>query len=485
MSEKIWLNNADECFKNTPGDDFVYIKEPLKFNSENIYDKVKLCIINTDFSQEEIPAIKSIVKRFPNSEIWASSNMATRNNIITANSLGIKNVVSSPFDKKLVEDFFINSSNFVSNSNQENKISYSSLEGLKVMIVDDNLMNVNLLEDILEDFDLKISSFLKPDEALKVIEHEKFDLFLLDIMMPEISGFDLAKKIKNIEYNKYSPIIFISALSDYQTQIKSYDLGSYAYIEKPFDINIVKSQIYNILKNKKMQEILTSNKESFLATVAHDLKTPISAEINALKLLLDDCFGGLEASQREILEDILSSTKFLQDLVENILCRNKVECDKIDLMKQVFSLKDIVKGCIGTAEYILKPKKQKIIFKSSPEEILLPVDVLEITRAVNNLLSNASQYSPEGKDVIVEVYSDNKMAGISVQDFGKGIDFEKQKDIFIQYMTYAKQYKRVGTGLGLYITKRIVEAHGGSVELESQIGHGTKISIKLPLYTKE
>ena len=113
-------------------------------------------------------------------------------------------------------------------------------------------------------------------------------------MMPEMSGFELARKIKDTQLNKDAIIVFISALSDSHNKIKGYDLGSFAYIEKPFDVNIVKSQIFNILKSKKAQEVISSSKESFLATVAHDLKTPISAGINALNLLLGENLGELE-----------------------------------------------------------------------------------------------------------------------------------------------------------------------------------------------
>jgi len=363
-------------------------------------------------------------------------------------------------------------------------LDYSSVAGLKVMIVDDNSMNVELLEEILSKFNLNISSFIKATDACKVLLHEKFDLFLLDIMMPEVSGFDLAKKIKETPHNQHAPIIFVSALSDSANKIAGYDLGSCAYIEKPFDISIVKSQIYNVLKSQKAKELLNSEQDSFFATVAHDLKTPISAEINALQLLLDNNFGELEKNQQEILEDILNSTKFMQDMVENLLSKNKIDYGQMHLSKQVYSLKDLTQHCIELTKYILSEKDQKVVFKCSLENTLLPIDFLEIKRAIHNLIANASAYSPKGKEIIVEIFQNEGNIGVSVQDFGKGIALENQKDIFLQYMSYAKKYKTLGSGLGLYITKRIVEAHSGEILLDSKVGYGTKISILLPVYTK-
>ncbi len=155
----------------------------------------------------------------------------------------------------MVEDFFNEKADRQKLSEEFNK-SYDPtfIAGSKVMIVDDNPMNVELLYEILSIFNLKIAKFLKPKDALAAAMSEKFDLCLLDIMMPEMSGFDLSKRIKNTSLNKDTKIIFISALSDASTKIKGFNLGSSAYIEKPFDINIVKSQIFNLLKFKKKKK---------------------------------------------------------------------------------------------------------------------------------------------------------------------------------------------------------------------------------------
>lgn len=484
MRETTSTEKSSKISNNDSYKKFLFIEKVTEFKNYSRFKDVELCIIESDFSNNELKEIKKLKSKNINTEIWISSNSASRENILAASEIGIKNVVPSPIEGKLIREFF-NKQNLPSmNQNNNANLDYSSVAGLKVMIVDDNSMNVELLEEILSKFNLNITSFLKATDAYKVLLHEKFDLFLLDIMMPEVSGFDLAKKIKETPHNQHAPIIFISALSDSANKIAGYDLGSCAYIEKPFDISIVKSQIYNVLKNQKAKEILTSEQDSFFASVAHDLKTPISAEINALQLLLDNNFGELEKNQQEILEDILNSTKFMQDMVENLLSKNKIDYGQIRLSKQVYSLKDLTLHCVELTKYILSDKNQKVKFKCSLENTLLPIDFLEMKRAIHNLIANASSYSPNGKEIIVEVFKHEDNIGVSVQDFGKGITLENQKDIFLQYMSHAKKYKTIGSGLGLYITKRIVEAHGGEIILESKVGYGTKISILLPIYTK-
>lgn len=473
-----------DYLKNSLSQKFLFVDNVSVL--KRIKPEVELCIIQTDFSKSDLKCIKKAKATNPHAEFWVCSENLSKDNVLLANKVGIRTIISSPIDYKMVEEFF-NHKNGESYANKTLGKEYdcSSIANSKVMIVDDNLMNVELLEEILSVFNLNISTFLKPKEAHQALLQEKFDLVLFDIMMPEMSGFELAKKIKDTPLNKDVPIIFISALSDSHNKIKGYDLGSFAYIEKPFDINIIKSQIFNLLKNQKAQEILASNKESFIATVAHDLKTPINAGINALNLLLNENMGELEDIQQEIVEDLLDSTKFMQDMVENILCKSKIENNNNILSKEMCSLKELVEHCMELTKYILAPKQQKIEFHCGVDNSLLPLDFVEMKRALHNLIANASEHSANGSKILIEIFKANNKMGISVQDFGKGIDLEHQKDVFYQYMSLAKKDKRVGSGLGLYITKKIIEAHDGEIILKSKLGHGTKITMFLPIYDKE
>jgi len=486
MQEIINSNSQNNDFyKSNLNRKFLLINKVAELNKLKLKPGIELCIIQTDFGKSELNIIKNCKSKdeFKNVEIWISSTDLSRENILMANKIGIETVISSPIDKKIVEEFFIKKGGLLIDEPQID-YAYSDITNCKVMIIDDNLMNIQLLEEILSDFNINITSFLKPKEAYERILVEKFDLFLLDVMMPELSGFELAEKIKETPFNKNVPIVFISALSDSHNKIKGYNLGSFAYIEKPFDINIIKSQIFNILKNQKAQEIMASSKETFLATVAHDLKTPISAGINALNLLLNENMGELEEDQHELVEDILNSTKFMKDMVDNILCKNKIDSNNISLSKQVYSLQKLINHCIDLTKYILEPKKQTVHLECNLKNTLVPFDFLEMKRVVHNLIANSSEYSPNGSQINIKIFEQNNQMGFYIQDFGKGIDLQHKEDVFLQYMSLAKKNKRVGSGLGLYISKKIIEAHEGDINLESKIGYGTKITVLLPTYTK-
>jgi len=450
---------------------------------KEINSAVELCVIQTDFSDSDLNLLRKLKTKYKKVEFWISSKNLSRENVLLANKIGIKTVINYPINEKIIQDFFAHKDSLI--VQEEALLNTIEIQNSKVMIVDDNLMNVELLEEVLTDFNIEISRFYKPQEAYKAALDEKFDLFLLDVMMPEMSGFELAKKIKETPHNQNIPILFISALSDSRSKIRGYDLGSVAYIEKPFDVNLIKSQIFNLLKHQKMQKTMTQDKETFLAIIAHDLKTPIRAGINALNLLLNENLGELGGDQQELIEDILHSSIFMKDMVENILCNNKMQRNQMALSKQVCCLKDLVQSCIELTNYITSAKKQKIKFSCDAENTLLPLDVLEMKRVIHNLIVNASQYSPEESKILINIFQDGQKIGFSVRDFGHGIPFENQEDIFLQYVSLAKKYKTVGSGLGLYIAKNIVEAHAGEISLKSKAGYGTKITVLLPIYDKE
>ena len=295
---------------NTINPNVAFVEDIKNLSSTKDLSSKKLCIIKTNF--KDLNPLKQLRQKFPNTEFWLTSSDISRKNILQANYYGVKNVIPFPFDIKIIREFFQKKQQ----KSTEDKYTcegYSWMKGLKIMIVDDNPMNIELLVETFASSGLNISTFQKPQNALDALMKEKFDLFLLDVMMPEISGFDLAQKIKESELNKETPVIFISALSDPENKITGYDLGSCAYIEKPFDVNVVRSQVFNILKSRKLQLAMNSTKESFIAMVAHDLKSPVNAEITALELLLQKIPTQKDIENNEIITDLLQAAKYMKN----------------------------------------------------------------------------------------------------------------------------------------------------------------------------
>jgi len=437
----------------------------------------KLCIIKTNF--KDLSPLKSLIKNCPKTEFWLTSNNISRKNIILANGCGIKNVLPYPFDLKIVRDFFKKS-----DIEPQYRI-YSGehlkwMKDLKVMIVDDNPMNVELLSETLASSGLNIQTFLKPQDALDALINEKFDLFLLDIMMPDISGFDLAKLIKTSELNKDTPIIFISALSDSENKITGYDLGSIAYIEKPFDVNVVRSQVFNILKSNKLKEAMNKTKESFIAMVAHDLKSPVNAEITALEMLLKNLQNHKETNNNEIINDLLQAAKYMKNLVDNILYKYKFENNNIILNKNYGSLKSLIKECVAEIKYIASDKNQKIIFKNNAKESSVFIDYIEMKRVVNNILTNAIEHAPKNSNIDINLSENKKYMTIYVENTINGSPPENINEIFDKFVSFANKSKCVNSGLGLFVAKNIVEAHNGNINAELLKNNKIRFTFSVP-----
>ena len=351
---------------------------------------------------------------------------------------------------------------------------------INIAIVDDNKMNIELLSETLSGVDACIYTYSSAKTVLEDCINTKFDIFLLDIMMPIMSGFELAKYIKANELNSSSIIVFVSALSDTQTKLESYGLGAHSYIEKPYNIQLVRAQVENLIKDRKNFYYEDYNKENFVAMLTHDLKSPISSEINALELLTKNQFGTVTNSQKEVLTNVLSTAKYMKHLTDQILTFYKQKCNRVSLIKEDVILSEVVKESIYCMEFMLSEKNQQVYFQNNIGNRSTKVDILEIKRLINNLISNASKYSPENSDIFIELYSNSSEFVIRIKDFGYGIETKNLKNIFNEYITLAKKQKQVGFGLGLNICKKIVEAHKGKISINSKINEGTTVEFTIP-----
>lgn len=445
--------------------------------SDNVSLK-ELCIINYNITPV-VSSTKRVIENNPNTTFWLASKDFSKAYILLANQLGIKNIIPVPIKTDLIDTFFQNKENKY--DVKEHILNFAPLESSKILIVDDNELNIKLLVEILSDLGIHITSCINPQSCLELIQKEKFDLFLLDILMPEMSGFELAEKIKQTRINSLTPIIFISAISGTENVLNGYNLGACSYIEKPFNPNIVKSQIYNILKSEESKKNIDKDKEQFVATLTHDLKSPINAEICALNFLLKQQPDKLKNIQNEMLSELLSSAKYMRLITDKILCHYKQKNDKITLNRENVSIRSLIVSSIEELKFLAGEKNLDICFYTDVVEDSVNVDVIEIRRVINNILSNAIEYSKENGVIDVYLDKDKEFYTCRIRDYGYGIDMSKKEDVFEEYITFSKQQKKTGFGLGLSICKKIINSHEGEISIESEVGKGTTIEFTLPV----
>lgn len=436
---------------------------------------LKLCIINFNILVN-FESVKKLIDSCPNTTFWAATKDFSQAYIKAASKLGIKNVISLPVKTEQISEFFAEDKNVDIN---EINPSFLPLQNSKVMIVDDNILNVKLLKDILSDFESDMKTFTNPEESIELIKKEKYDLFLLDILMPEMSGFELAEVIKKSELNNSTPIIFISAISGTENILNGYNLGAYSYIEKPFHPNIVKLQIYNILRAEELKNQKEKEKENFIASLTHDLKSPINAEITALNYLLEKSPNN-KIFQNEMLSELLNSAKYMRLITDKILSHYRQKNSKLNLKKEKCSLREIILSSIEEMKYLCEEKNIKIRLLAGGEKFVANVDFIEITRVINNLISNAVEYSRKDGVIDIELKSNKRGYSCIVRDYGIGIDLSNYRSVFDEYVSLSKEQKKVGFGLGLNICKSIIKAHGGEIKIYSTPNKGTEVVFSIP-----
>ncbi len=236
----------------------------------------------------------------------------------------------------------------------------------------------------------------------------------------------------------------------------------------------------SLFSNKESDSKVLNEKEDFLAMLTHDLKTPIRAQIRALELLLHDYFGPLNPKQREIIEEILASNKYMQNLTENILTNYKTENGKLVIKKSKNDIKLTVENTVRNLKYILIQKNQtaNIQYKNI-QNTVYNYDDIEIQRVLTNLIINASEYSYDNSTIDITIEKCRGCLKITISDTGPVISKNSINTLFDKYSTNSKDYRKAGTGLGLYICKIIITAHGGKNETKRLQNNVTSFSFTI------
>ena len=239
-----------------------------------------------------------------------------------------------------------------------------------------------------------------------------------------------------------------------------------------------------IIKNVTDQKELETLKEDFVATLTHDLKVPIVAEKNMLELFLNESFGKVTEKQEIALKNMQSSNKELLDLVQVVLETYKFGSQSIRLYRENIMLKSFIDEIIVDMTPIANKSKNSLIF-NLPRDIRVLADKIQLRRVIKNLIQNAISYGEPNSPIEITIGEIPKYIIIKVKDYGKGISQADINKIFNKYYSAAKKFRKIGTGLGLYLSFQIAKAHGGDLTVESVEGEYTEFCVKIPASANE
>ncbi len=366
----------------------------------------------------------------------------------------------------------------------EKNNSFNRFGKQTILIVDDVAKNVQVLGNLLSEFDYQLVVAMSGRQALDTLARIKPDLILLDIMMPEIDGFEVCRQLKNLESTRDIPVIFLTAKTDAEDIVKGFELGAVDYITKPFVRTELLARVKTHLSLKKTKEQLFDEiaaKNKFFSIISHELRGSFSVILGFVKIMQEyrDTLSETEVS--DLINELGSNAKSTFELLENLLYWARMQTTGIRIKAEKLPAYDLVEQIIKTLKEIAHKKDIKIISGISPGNIIFADDNM-IQTIIRNLVSNAIKFSHRGETITISSEVMGNQIKISVTDTGVGIYPDKIDTLFridAKVTTLGTENEK-GSGLGLVLCKEFVELNQGEIGIESEVGKGTTVWIKLP-----
>jgi len=356
----------------------------------------------------------------------------------------------------------------------------------RILIVDDVQMNLDLMKDILSEQGYLVATAINGKSAIAKTKAHKFDLILLDIVLPDIDGFEVCFHLKSNYQTQDIPIIFLTAKKEKDSIIKGFQLGAVDYIPKPFSkeellarvnlhLTLRKTQ-EELIKSKELAEDASKAKAIFLANISHEIRTPMNGIIGMIDILKKT---KLSQEQHEYIDIIGISGENLLMIINDVLDFSKIEAGQITFEKIQFSLHDEVEEVIKILRYKALQKNLELDFniQSGVPEFLIG-DPLRLKQILINLCNNSLKFTSTGFVKIgiklLEMNESKVRINFEVQDTGIGISAENQLKLFKSFSQadVSTTRKFGGTGLGLAISKNLVEMMNGKIGIISEEGKG-------------
>ena len=390
----------------------------------------------------------------------------------------------------------------------------------KLLIVDDLAENLLALEAVLRQDDRLIFQAKSGEQALALLLDHDFALAILDVQMPDMNGFELAELMRGTEKTRHIPIVFVSAAGkELNYAFQGYESGAVDFLHKPLDVDAVKSkvnvfvelyrqrqetrrQLRALEKSRQVQEELVKElqtthgelqtavrmRDDFMSMVAHELRTPLNTlylETQLRKRQLDRGNTALfdAAYLSKMVERDQRQIKSMVRLIDDMLDVSRLRSNRLSLQPTEVDLPELLGRVVdGLSNQAMASGSSITLTPAAP--LSGHWDEFRIEQVIVNLLTNALRYGG-GKPIEVSMCTTQEGVRVDVRDQGVGISETDQPRIFEQFERAAGNDGTGGLGLGLFITRQLVQAHGGKLDVQSRVGEGSVFSVHLPLIPPE
>ncbi|HVC78139.1 MAG TPA: hybrid sensor histidine kinase/response regulator [Candidatus Micrarchaeaceae archaeon] len=353
------------------------------------------------------------------------------------------------------------------------------------MVVDDEPANLLLLDTLLKSLDYSVTTMQDPVEALELAETSPPDLVLVDLQMPGVGGLEICRRLKAAPTTRLVPVLVVTAMDSREHRLAALDMGADDFLAKPVDRVELIARVRSLLRLKSVIDQLEDAslaKNEFLANMSHEMRTPLSSILGFTDLLLTSSQVLADQERvRRYLQNIHTSGKHLMALIADVLDLTKIEARRVDLNFTEVDLNELLASVHEMMRPIAASKGVEVRFQPSGP-LWVSGDATRLRQIILNLTMNGVKFTPSGGLVSITAASAAEYVEVSVADTGVGIGTGDQNRVFepfIQLRAVAGS-DQGGAGLGLALVKQLTELHGGQVGVESELGRGTTVHIRLP-----
>lgn len=360
-----------------------------------------------------------------------------------------------------------------------------------VLVIDDDRITHGLVKKFLSEDDLHILAARSTGEARLDLQRRTPELIICDINMPGEDGLTFCREIKSNPATAEVPLIIFTSSNCAQTMADAFDAGASDFVRKPISKLELQSRSIRQIKEsrarraaaKKINSLHQQNtsKTKFLSVASHDLRNPLASIRGISQFLENERFGTINESQREMVRCIIDASENMLTLVEDLLDVSKIELDHFSLSCEPHSPAELMSQTEKLQQPAAEKKKISLAHDDSSNGAKSSVDKRLITRAIENLVTNAIKFSPSDTRILLETRADASWVYLSVKDSGPGIPADEFDKLFKEF-SRTSNMPTAGestSGIGLYVVKRIVNSHEGEIFVENIPAGGAHFQIKL------
>ena len=377
-----------------------------------------------------------------------------------------------------------------------------ALVPVRILLIEDDEDDYLITRDLLSEiaaaqYDIRWAKTY--GDGLEGLTRNQHDVALIDYRLGGQSGIDLIREA--VRLGCPMPTILLTGAGDRDIDMAAMEAGAADFLDKTTltsplldrSIRYAKAQAVDrrslieksksLATAKEQAELANRAKSEFLANMSHELRTPLNAIIGFSEIMKDELSGPMDNPYyKEYVRDVYASANHLLEVINDILDVSKVEAGKIELQESVVEVDNAIRSAIRLVIERASEAEVKIEFDPQPKLPRLNADARRVKQMLLNLLSNAVKFTPAGGRVTIEVKAGGDGMTISVADTGIGIAEDKIALVFTPFAQVDGSLKRKyeGTGLGLSLTKGLIELHGGTITLKSAPGRGSTVSLWFP-----